>query len=267
MNQSWKIILSAGLAMAVSTLLACSKSGGGGSAASTPTTSCAGGGLCITSGAPGYVGDGTWAGRLTINNAQAFQQFAYENGLCGGQDCAYVSSYYADLRLYLQNGGCLPGQGTFSLRTYMQGGYGGRTMTQRADALTNAAGNGFVVNYVSQQYMNGQIPFMNVNSGVPQTTAPGTLQIAAQFADATHTNLVIQVFYRGVQIASGSNYGQAQYDAGAAANASQYCSMAGMNGGGGNWNNGWNTGFGNGFGNNGGGSYYYVNGRLYYRGY
>jgi hypothetical protein len=149
-----------------------------------------------------------------------FQQMAYDNGMCTGQDCAYISGYL-NLRLVLQTGGCLPGPGNFALQTFSQG-YQGRTLSQRGDAYTN--GNGFMISYMGQSGIYNQANYTGQQQ-IPAANQSNGLQINSQFVDATHNSMNVQIMYKGQQVATGQAYGQAQYNATATAQSAAYCSQ------------------------------------------
>lgn len=220
MKHGFNIIIGAMLTTLIG-LTACSKSGGGGSASTPPASATAGcildaqGNCTVGVGAAGYLGDGQWSGRLMVNNITLYQNFAYENRLCGGQDCSYLSGYL-NARLILQNGGCLPGPGNFAISTFSQG-YQGRTLSKRGDAYMNNTNNGFLINYTS-------VGNTGTYAGQPTgTQGLGTMQINTQFTDATHNVLNVQIMYRGQQIASGQAFGQSQFNPTGAAQSAAYC--------------------------------------------
>lgn len=225
MNQGFKLIV-ASVALGAALLTACGSKGGGGGNASPGPAACVpdASGNCVAGvGAAGYVGDGRWNGRIMVQSVPALQQFAYENGLCYGSECQYISGYI-DLQLTLNSGGCLPGPGNFAIKTFRQG-YAGRTISRRGDAYVNAANNGFLINYTSGQdqqqwsYPYGQ---QQIPPTQPGQQTVGTMQINTQWVDATKSTLNVQITYRGQPVATGQvfGYSQAQY---AGAQAAAMC--------------------------------------------
>ena len=210
MKNGWKFLIGSSLALAISVLTAC---GGGGGGGNNNSDSYGVGGIAGASNATGYVGVGTWEGRLTVNNISAYRQFLYENGLCQGDQC-YSASGYLQLQVSTQyGGGALPGPVAYRVTPFIRG-FPLQTQSQNADGYLAGGQNGMALALNNSNANGGDC---DLSTGCNQNAAPS--QINTQFLNATHNSMNAQIISHGVVIATGALTGRVNYSPGAGSGA------------------------------------------------